>query len=325
MSASSLAHLAQVATHKGGLPEALPVRCQGLPCDLDGSYAARVLPADLLCLLNPPDGRCDALGEGSQVVAALEDERGGRGPYLMGQGGERGGEASEGGGLQRHASQRIGPVGVVARGDQDQSRTELAQHGEQDPGERRRVETLARARGQRHVHGQADSFALPYLVGPTGSRVERALVRREVEHLPILVEDVLGTVAVVDVPVENGYPPYPAREGVACADRGVVEQAEPHPRRPPGVVARRARYREGRLPRERALDRRDGGPAGQRRRLPGMLVEGRVQAQVARSLSGKVLQMVKVGGVVDPRQCVFVRGATGAPLNRHPLPLRPLD
>src|SRR5215210_995545 len=303
------------------LSEALPEGRQDLPGRLDGPYVTRILRSVILRLLDSPHGRGDARREGVEVVAALQDERRGRRPHLAGQGGEPGGEAPEGRGLQRHASQRVVPVGVVTGGDQDQGRTELAHYGEEDPGERRRVSFFPRTRGEGHVHGEAPSPALPHLVGPAGPGIEGALVGREVEDLPVVVEDVLGTVAVVYVPVEDGYSLDPARTGVFGGYRDVVEQTEPHPGHPPGVVAGRARDRERRLPRKGALDGRDGGSARQGGHLPGMRVERRVQAEVALTLGGEVLQMIQVRTGVNPLENVLLRGLAGAPLHRHAAPL----
>src|SRR5215210_3566173 len=302
------------------LSEALPEGRQDLPGRLDGPYVTRILRSVILRLLDSPHGRGDARREGVEVVATLQDERRGRRPHLAGQGGEPGSEAPEGRGLQRHASQRVVPVGVVTGGDQDQGRTELAHYGEEDPGERRRVSFFPRTRGEGHVHGEAPSLALPHLVGPAGPRIEGALVGREVEHLPVFVEDVLGAVAVVHVPVEDGYSLDPARTGVLGGHRDVVEQTEPHPGHPPGVVAGRARDRKRRLPRKGALDGRDGGPARQGGHLPGMRVERRVQAEVALTLGGEVLQMIQVRTGVNPRENVLLRGLAGAPLHRHAAP-----
>jgi hypothetical protein len=51
----------------------------------------------------------------------------------------------------------------------------------------------------------------------------------EVEHPVVGVEDVLGAVAVVDVPVEEGHPPDPAREGVPAATAAWLVRQNPIP------------------------------------------------------------------------------------------------
>ena len=65
------------------------------------------------------------------------------------------------------------------------------------------------------------------------------------EHRRVLVEDGLGAVAVVDVPVDDRDPvdPLPPLR-VAGGDRDVVEDAEPHRLLGAGVMAGRADERE---------------------------------------------------------------------------------
>ena len=48
------------------------------------------------------------------------------------------------------------------------------------------------------------------LGGPARPRVQRRLVRRDVQHPRVVVEDVLGAVAVVHVPVDDGHPLAPS-------------------------------------------------------------------------------------------------------------------
>jgi hypothetical protein len=86
-------------------------------------------------------------------------------------------------------------------------------------------------------------------------------MRREVKDAGVTVEDVLGAVAVVHVPVQDGDPFQPSRKGVPDCDGCVVREAEPHPVVPPCVVSGRPGDGESRLAGEDALDRRAGGPA----------------------------------------------------------------
>jgi hypothetical protein len=79
------------------------------------------------------------------------------------------------------------------------------------------------------------------LVDAAGARVEGVLVEGEKEHRGVVVEQVLGAVAVVDVPVDDHHPldPVPALQ-VARRHRDVVEQAEAHRPVGLGVVTGRA-------------------------------------------------------------------------------------
>src|SRR5215210_154012 len=260
--------------------EAPPVRCQGLAALLHLPHPARILPARGF-LPNPLHGRGYALGEGFEVVASLEDERRGRGPDLAGEVREQGGEASESVASQRHTPEQVVHMGVETGGDQDHLGPELAQHGQEDPGESRRIEVFPRARMQRHVRRETQPLSFPHLAGLAGPRVEGTLMRREVEHPTVAVEDVLGAVAVVHVPVQDSDPVEPSREAVPGGDACVVREAETHPVVPPRVVAGRTGYGESHLAGEDALEGRAGGPARERGSLPGTRPDRGVQAEVA--------------------------------------------
>src|ERR687889_2612816 len=79
---------ASLRSSNGGKPkiltvsaEAPPERRQDLAALLDAPHPARILPVGGF-LPDPLHCRGDALGEGVEVVASLEDERRGRGPDL---------------------------------------------------------------------------------------------------------------------------------------------------------------------------------------------------------------------------------------------------
>ena len=75
-------------------------------------------------------------------------------------------------------------------------------------------------------------------------------------HARVVVEDVLGAVAVVDVPVDDRHPLTVGGQ-LRGADRGVVEQAEPHRPVGEGVMPGRPgrRERDLALPRPQRGDR----------------------------------------------------------------------
>src|SRR5215204_1291163 len=190
---------ASLRSSNGGKPkilmasaEAPPVWRQGLAALLDLPHSARVFPAGGF-LPHPPNGRGDALGEGLEIVASLEDERGRRCPNLAGEVGDQGGEACERVAPERHAPEQVVCVGVETGGDQDHLGPELPQQGQEVPGESRRVEVLPRASRQRHVGRKAQPLSSPHFVGLACSRVEGALVRRDVEHPTFTVKNLLGT------------------------------------------------------------------------------------------------------------------------------------
>src|SRR5919199_3454216 len=124
---------------KGGKPkilmasaEAPPERCEGLAAPLDRLDAASILPIWGF-LLDTSYRRLDALGEGAQVVAPFEDERGRGRPDLSAEVVYHGREASESLAPQRHAPEQVLGMGVETGGDENQLGPELAQHEPEDP------------------------------------------------------------------------------------------------------------------------------------------------------------------------------------------------
>ena len=79
----------------------------------------------------------------------------------------------------------------------------------------------------------------------------------KVEDLPILVKNLLGAVAVMEIPVDDQDPLHPVPgQGMPGADGNVVKDAEPRRLRRLGVVARRPDQGKGvvRLPGNHAVD-----------------------------------------------------------------------
>ncbi len=150
-------------------------------------------------------------------------------------------------------------------------------------------------------------------------------MHREVQHPAVVVEDVLGAVAVVYVPVQDGDPLQPAREGVAGGDGGVVGEAEPHPVVSSGMVARRTGDGEGRLAGEGAIDGRAGGPAGERGSLPGTLPQGGVRAEIATARPGHLPDAVEVGRVVYGGEVILTSGGARTPFHGYTAPMCLLD
>src|SRR5205085_7266390 len=81
--------------------------------------------------------------------------------------------------------------------------------------------------------------------GPAAAGIERPLVHRGEEDRVVVAEDLLGAVAVVDVPIDDRHAPDPELGlGLPRSDRDVVEQAEAHRATGQRVVAGRADERE---------------------------------------------------------------------------------
>ena len=101
-----------------------------------------------------------------------------------------------------------------------------------------RNSSLPEPAGTGQVDREAAARAVADLAGRAGAWVERALVDAGVEDVPGGGEDLLGPVAVVDVPVEDQDALGAARgDRVRRGDGDVVEQAEAHRARALGVMA----------------------------------------------------------------------------------------
>ena len=68
----------------------------------------------------------------------------------------------------------------------------------------------------------------------TGARKEWRLVHRSVKNVRIIPKNVLGTVPVVHIPIDDRDTARAPLPRVMCGDSGVVEEAKTH-----GAIARR--------------------------------------------------------------------------------------
>ncbi len=80
-------------------------------------------------------------------------------------------------------------------------------------------------------HGDIDNGpgrrAASRLFDPARARIERKLVEGDVEDIGFLVEHFLGSVPVMNIPIDDGHPPT-LRPQPGRRYRNVVEEAEPH-------------------------------------------------------------------------------------------------
>src|SRR5262249_9222225 len=80
----------------------------------------------------------------------------------------------------------------------------------------------------------------------TRPRVVRILMRREVENGVIFPENILRTVSVVHIPVDDQDRLYAvSRLGIPSGNGGIIEQAKSHRMIWRGVMSRRARQYKG--------------------------------------------------------------------------------
>ena len=105
---------------------------------------------------------------------------------------------------------------------------------------------------QRDVDGVPGAGAGAGLVQPPGPRVQRPLVPRHEQHPVVVVEHVLGAVAVVGVDVGDQHPLAPRRPGAPRSPRRCSSGRSPSTAARRGVVARRPDRTERGVGRRRA-------------------------------------------------------------------------
>jgi hypothetical protein len=136
------------------------------------------------------------------------------------------------------------------------------------------------ARPRRHGEIQREPLARPRadVAQRAGAGIERRLVDAREQHVVAAVEDVVRTVAVVHVPVQDQDALGTLIERVLGRDRDSVEETESHRRRPLGVVPGRAHATEGerRATGQQLVHHRARPARGVHRRLVGAPAHDRV-------------------------------------------------
>ena len=142
--------------------------------------------------------------------------------------------------------------------------------------------------------------AVPDLGRRAGPGIEGELVKRHVEHVGALVEQVLGPVAVVGVPVEH-HDALAFSGEQPGGDGNVVEQAEPHRTGTERMVSRRAHGEKSRvaLATPQPLDGVGPGTRGPQRRVERAGTGDGVLVEMAAALQAMVLDAVDVRALVD--------------------------
>src|SRR5690606_41237780 len=138
--------------------------------------------------------------------------------------------------------ERVRPVGIEPRRNEDEVRLETAGGGPQHPLIQELEALRADTRPERHVDRRAPARPCPDLLNSAGTGGERVLVRRDKQHTGVLIEGALRAVAVVYVVVHDQHAParWVALLRDAGGNRRVREQAEAHGAVGGGVVPRRA-------------------------------------------------------------------------------------
>ncbi len=140
---------------------------------------------------------------------------------------------------------------------------------------------------------------------------------RHVQHVRIVVEDVLGAVAVVHVPIDDRHA-LPGCCELRRSDRDVVEEAEAHRPVGHGMVSRRAARRKGDVTRS-GLERVDGvehGTGGPQRGGPRPGRRVRVGIEIAPASLAEAFELRHVARGVHTLEIVDGRQPGFAELDR---------
>src|SRR5207253_5713720 len=144
------------------------------------------------------------------------------------------------------------------------------------------------------VDGVSLTPAAAEVAGGSRTRIERALVDARVEDLRGAVEDRLGSVPVMDVPVQHQDPLHAtAIERVRACHGDVVEQAETHRAISLRVVTGRPEPAERETAvGEQSLGRVDSPARGMKGGLPGTGAGDGVEVEHPAAASGELLDRV---------------------------------
>ena len=203
-------------------------------------------------------------------------------------------------------------MGVVAGGDEQPRRPEPFGQGDDhvvDGGE----VGLPRRMGRKwEVHSEAGPGAGARLIGRPGSRVERPLVERDERDPIVAIEDLLGAVAMVRIPVDDQDSFTPGGEH-GRGDGDIVHQAEPHRVGRGGVMTGRADDAECGvcIPCIEALDRRRAGACGEHSRRPRLAHDTGVGVKRSSPCDAEAFDRVERRCLVDPGQLLAGRRSRG--------------
>jgi hypothetical protein len=132
-------------------------------------------------------------------------------------------------------------VRIESRGNEQDVWLELSQDRQHDLFEHNPVVLVGRAHFERKVDRPACARAISNLIGRSGSRIVGKLMRGDVQHVRIVLEDVLRAVPMVHVVIDDRDVAGPERFRVSGGDGDVVEETETHRPVVLGMVSGRPR------------------------------------------------------------------------------------
>ena len=250
--------------------------------------------------------RCDRrrrITDGVEVVPAFErsDDSARRD-----RGGERPDQISHVGRGIAQVGDWVSPVAVEAGRDQ-QPRCPVGLDGRNDDVVDCSPSNVAgRAGREWHIDGSADRATAPPLVEHSCAGVQGRLVDRRKQHSRVVVEDVLGAVAVMRVDVNDRHPLTCIGERRG-SDRNRVEQTEPHGVGGGRMVARWANDAEGAVVLVRflqTLHRREHRPCGQARSEQTSCAHHRVRVESTTTIGVDSNDVIEEGTVMHETDLV---------------------
>ncbi len=156
-------------------------------------------------------------------------------------------------------------MGVEPQGDQHPVRCEVCEERFDDGVHGASVDITGRTCRQWDVAGSPDAGSVAGVIVATGAGIERPLVARDVQHVGVGIENLLGSVAVMGVDIDDRYP-VPPRSQLTRHHRDVIQQAESHRLRRACVVAGRSHREKCALGQSRGMvghrEGIDGGQSG---------------------------------------------------------------
>ena len=140
-------------------------------------------------------------------------------------------------------AERIETMRVEAGRDDDQIRAKRVNPGKKPCFHRLPEHCAIVAGGERRID---DIVMLAAFVARAGAGKQRHLMRRGIEDGAVGPENFLGSVAVMHIEIEDRHP-FGAMRGlrVACRDSRIVEEAKPHRRGDPSMMAGRTHRDKG--------------------------------------------------------------------------------
>ena len=209
--------------------------------------------------------------------------------------------------------ERVRTVRVVAGGDEDPGRGEGLDDRAGHVLDGTAHDVAGRPGRDRKVDRQPVGGGTADLRGESGAGVEGPLVGGHVEDGGVVPEDVLGPVAVVDVPVEDRTTRSPWSVRRAAATATLFKRQKPIWWSAVSVMAGGAGDDEGGpVPgRTQRLDRGQARTGGEQRRCPGVGGGVGVGVEVPPTVSAELREVVEIGGGVDPGEVSQLRGAGG--------------